>query len=174
MTLEAYLPSLEDLWFRQALLADEATMAYNAAWGGTISFPEEAWAGWYARWLEVPGTERYYRYLRDGESGRFVGEIAYHFDEEQGVYLCDVIVLAKERGRGFGTRGLMLLCEAAKANGIEALYDSIAADNPSLKPFVKRGFSVVGRTDGAVLVKKDLSGPAGGQTDTGVNDQWKT
>ena len=49
--IEAYRPAPEDMWFRQSLLADEETMAYNAAWGGTIAFPREAWAKWYARWL---------------------------------------------------------------------------------------------------------------------------
>ena len=44
--LSLYLPELKDLWFRQKLLADEATMAYNRAWGGTIPFPEENWAPW--------------------------------------------------------------------------------------------------------------------------------
>ena len=156
MTLEAYRPSLDELWFKQTLLADEATMAYNAAWGGAIPFPREKWAGWYRRWLEVPETERYYRYLRDGASGRFVGEIAYRLDREKGVYLCDVIVLAAERGKGFGTRGIELLCAAAKANGVAVLYDDIAADNPSWRLFAKNGFSVVGRTDKSVLVKRIL------------------
>ena len=36
-------PEIKDLWFRQALLADPETMAYNRAWGGTIPFPEEKW-----------------------------------------------------------------------------------------------------------------------------------
>jgi len=34
-----YIPRLEDLWFRQALLADGQTMSYNHAYGGTIAFP---------------------------------------------------------------------------------------------------------------------------------------
>lgn len=42
-----YTPSLEDLWFRQKMMADEETMSYNHAWGGTIPFPKEAWHGWY-------------------------------------------------------------------------------------------------------------------------------
>ena len=28
-----YTPSLEDLWFRQKMMADEETMSYNHAWG---------------------------------------------------------------------------------------------------------------------------------------------
>lgn len=35
MNLEPYRPALSDLWFRRELLADEATMSYNRAWGGT-------------------------------------------------------------------------------------------------------------------------------------------
>ena len=154
--IEAYRPKLDDLWFRQSLLADEATMAYNAAWGGTIDFPREAWAGWYRRWLEVPESERYYRYLRDTDSGRFVGEIAYRFDGERGIHICDVIVLAKYRGRGIGTKGIELICRAAKANGVTALYDDIAADNPSWKLFLKNGFAIEYRSDSVVMVKRDL------------------
>ena len=41
-----YTPSLEDLWFRQKMMADEETMAYNHAWGGTTPFPKEVWHGW--------------------------------------------------------------------------------------------------------------------------------
>ncbi len=38
-----YIPTLEDLWFRQKFLSDSETMSYNHAWGGTIDFPEEKW-----------------------------------------------------------------------------------------------------------------------------------
>ena len=41
--LTLYEPRYEDLWFRQMMLADEETMAYNRAWGGTIPWPEEKW-----------------------------------------------------------------------------------------------------------------------------------
>ena len=46
-----YTPSLEDLWFRQKMMADEETMSYNHAWGGTIPFPKETWHGWYDFWI---------------------------------------------------------------------------------------------------------------------------
>ncbi|MBR3505133.1 MAG: GNAT family N-acetyltransferase [Clostridia bacterium] len=154
--IEAYRPALDEMDFRERLLADEATMAYNAAWGGAIAFPREKWAGWYRRWLEVPETERYYRYLRDAETGRFVGEIAYRFEGEKGIYICNVIVMAQYRGRGYGTRGIALLCKAAKANGVAALWDDIAADNPSVKLFLENGFSVAYRDESAVMVRKVL------------------
>lgn len=43
--LTLYEPKYEDLWFRQMMLADEDTMSYNHAWGGTIPWPEDKWSG---------------------------------------------------------------------------------------------------------------------------------
>lgn len=45
--ITAYKPNLEDLWFREKLMADEETMSYNP--GGTIPFPRERWAKWYSK-----------------------------------------------------------------------------------------------------------------------------
>jgi hypothetical protein len=44
MKLVLYAPALSDLWFRQRMLEDEETMAYNWDWGGTIPWPRERWA----------------------------------------------------------------------------------------------------------------------------------
>ena len=154
--LTAYKPALEELWFREALLADAETMAYNAAWGGTIPFPRERWTAWYGAWVEAPASQRYYRYLYAPERRAFIGEIAYHYDAQEAMYLCDVIVLAKYRGQGFGGARLRLLCDAARENGLPALYDDIAANNPSWKLFLKNGFSIARRTDDVVLVRKEL------------------
>ena len=38
-------PTLELLSFRQELLGNKETMAYNDKWGGTIDFPKEQWEG---------------------------------------------------------------------------------------------------------------------------------
>ena len=80
--LESYVPKLEDLRFRETFMSDEETMSYNHAWGGTIPFPESKWQDWYEYWVLCSDGRRFYRYLKEGESGEFVGEIAYHFDEE--------------------------------------------------------------------------------------------
>lgn len=152
--LELITPTLEDMWFRESLMADEETMSYNHAWGGTIPFPKEDWEDWYDYWVANPEDERFYRYLKD-ENG-FVGEIAYHYDSEYDGYVANVIVLARYRGKGYGARGLELLCEAAKANGIAALYDDIAIDNTAIRLFLKQGFAEQYRTDEIILLKKDL------------------
>lgn len=157
MTAAAFhRPSPQELRFRQALLADPATMAYNRDWGGTIPFPPERWAAWYARWVEVGPAERFYRYILDPASGQFVGEAAWHREDDAGLYIADVIVTAPYRRRGYGGQALALLCGAARANGIDALYDRIVPDGPGLRLFLAHGFVEVARTDAAVTVKKHL------------------
>lgn len=153
--LETTVPALEDLWFRQKLLADEDTMSYNHAWGGAIPFPQEEWRDWYDHWVVHHDNRRYYRYLKNGNDG-FVGEIAYHYDPEYDGYVADVIVFSGFRGKGYGRRGLEILCAAAKENGIAALYDDMAVDNPAIGLFLKCGFSEEYRTEDKIILKKCL------------------
>ena len=153
--LELYAPERAELWFRRALLADEETMSYNRAWGGTVDFPEEDWDDWYDWWVLHPEGKRFYRYLRD-EDGAFVGEIAYHFDRELGGFIANVIVRADERGKGYGAQGLELLCAAAKERGIGVLWDDIAEDNPAIGLFLRRGFTPERREPGKIILKKEL------------------
>ena len=153
--ISLYKPKYEDLWFRQAMLSDAETMSYNRAWGGTIPFPEEDWAAWYDAWVAHPENRRFYRYLRDG-AGRFVGEIAYHRDDARDIWAANVIVYAPYRGRGYGSRALELLCEAAKQNGVAVLHDDLAIDNPALSLFLRHGFAEEYRTDEIIMLKKEL------------------
>ena len=155
MQLFLYEPKIEDLWFRQEILQDEETMSYNSAWGGTISFPREDWAEWFDHWIIHHEGKRFYRYLQN-EKKEFVGEIAYHFDAEYGGYMANVIILARNRKKGYGTLGLQLLCAEAKKRGIAEIYDDIAIDNPGISLFLKAGFVEQYRTDQIILLKKRL------------------
>ena len=154
MCLVLYKPKIEDLWFRGQMLADPATMSYNEKWGGTISFPTEKWAAWYGTWFDGEG-ERFYRYLLDEKRGQFVGEVSYHLDDD-GRYMCDVIVFAEYRGCGHGGAGLDMLCNAARENGVNVLYDEIAAGNPSLAMFLSHGFQEVAKSENGTIVRKIL------------------
>ena len=149
-------PDINDLWFRRRLLADEDTMSYNHAWGGTIPFPKEQWSDWYSHWVIDCGTERFYRYLLNLDNLAFVGEIAYHLDKSTGRYMANVIVMSKFRGNGYGQIGLDLLCRVAKRNGIDVLYDNIAIDNGAIELFLKNGFVEEYRTDEIIMLKKIL------------------
>jgi len=151
--ISLYPPKLQDLWFRQNLVEDEETMSYNHAWGGAVPFPRERWADWYECWTKDPN--RYYRYVVD-EVGEWVGEIAYHFDEDLDGYVVSVIVHARYRGRGYGGEALDALCRQAKENGIDALLDDIARDNKAIGMFERRGFVEIARTEDKIILRKEL------------------
>lgn len=135
-------------------MGDEQTMSYNHAYGGTIPFSKEYWADWHDRWITNHHGKRFYRYIKD--DGIFVGEVAYHFDGEKQLYIADVIIYAPYRRKGYGRKGLLLLCERAKENGVKELHDDIAIDNSSVELFLKCGFVEELRTSEYVLVKKEL------------------
>ena len=149
-----YEPSIEDLWFRAQMMGNEQTMAYNHAYGGAIPFPKEHWTDWYDRWLADHDDKRFYRYVKVDDM--FVGEVAYYFEEERQITLASVIMDAPYRGKGYGSKALMLLCQAAKEANIHELYDDIAIDNPSAALFLKCGFSVILQTEEYILLKKEL------------------
>ena len=104
--LEVVTPTFADMWFRESLLADEETMSYNHAWGGTIPFPKENWQNWYDYWIINHENRRYYRYLK--AENRFVGEVAYHYDPEYDGYVTNVIIFSAFRGKGYGAQGKRL------------------------------------------------------------------
>ena len=150
-----YKPHLEDLWFRQAMMADPETMSYNNAWGGTIPFPRENWAEWYDYWVINP-KDRFYRYITTGESRSFVGEAAYHYDNDLNIYLADIIIAARSRRHGYGKAGLEMLCEVAQKEKIPELYDNIAINNPGINLFLQCGFQEEYRTEEIIMLKKAL------------------
>jgi diamine N-acetyltransferase len=88
--------------------------------------------------------------------GDFVGEIAYHLDE-QGMCQANVIVFASCRGQGYGREGLRLLCQAVWEYGVDVLYDDMAADNPAMGLFLSEGFQLVEERALTRLLKKDLT-----------------
>lgn len=153
--LVLHKPAFGELAFRKQLLGDPETMAFNHAYGGVISFPEERWRAWYERWVER-AEDRFYRYLWEPAARRFVGEVSYHYDPQMEAFLCDVLVLAACRGRGYGRQGLELLCRAARSNGVRRLCDNIAVDNPSVALFSSAGFRELSRNEEYILVEKEL------------------
>lgn len=149
-----YKPTIDDLWFKQSMMSDELTMSYNREFGGTISFPKSKWESWYQKWLS-DDSKYYYRYLVD-EKAEFIGEIAYHYDDESCVYLADVLIHAKYRNIGYGGIALDLLCDIAKENGISVLYDELWNDNPAISLFLKHGFIIDKEKERTVILKKEL------------------
>lgn len=146
-------PTLDELSFRQSLLNDEETMKYNHSYGGTISFTKDKWKNWYERWILSNTNDYFYRYIFDKELKKFVGEVAYHKDSDSGRYICNVIIMAKHRNRGYGKKSLLALLDAAKQNGITTLYDEILIDNPSIHLFLSVGFTIQDTNDEFNIVR---------------------
>ncbi|MEB3429325.1 GNAT family N-acetyltransferase [Citroniella saccharovorans] len=153
--IKTYIPKYEDLWFRKLILSDPETMSYNKAWGGIIDFPESKWDRWYKNWIIDTAGKRYYRYLTD-ENNKFVGEIAYYFEENKKIYLASIIIFSKYRGKGYGRSGLKLLCQKAKNNGLRELYDDLATNNSAIKLFTELGFKEEYRNKDIIMLKKIL------------------
>ena len=71
--LRVVLPTRATMPFRQAMLADPATMAYNAPWfppDGCLPFPETEWDAWLQKWTGHE-PERFCGFLAD-EAGELV------------------------------------------------------------------------------------------------------
>lgn len=134
------------------MMEDEATMAYNHAYGGTIAFPKDKWKEWYKRYMF--DDSKFYSYIMDGDN--FVGTMSYRYDERDKIYKISILIHAKYRGKGYGDFALKSLCKIAKENDVKELYDDIAIDNSSINLFLKNGFVEDFRTDEFIMVKKVL------------------
>lgn len=136
LTLAKPSPAL--MPFRAAMLADPATMAYNAPYAppeGVIAFPEERWQQWAAQWTDaVP--ERFCAYLMDGDTP--VGEISWH-DYGEGI---GVVIKSEYRGKGYGREGLALLVEEAFGkHGLPSLCNTFESDRqPAMALHLAAGF----------------------------------
>jgi GNAT superfamily N-acetyltransferase len=121
--LSLHVPQLEELWYRERLLAQPETMAYNRGDDlpfdgydretGCIAFPREKWAKWHA-WFVGNEPHRFYAYLKRRE-GTFVGEVNFHVPEGQEEAEMGVVIEARHRGRGYARQALDLLCDRAFA-----------------------------------------------------------
>ena len=58
--------------------------------------PQEIEGKWYDYWIAHPEGKRFYKYLQNESTGEFVGEIAYHYDEEEQKYIADVKMSSAE------------------------------------------------------------------------------
>lgn len=156
--LELHIPAVQDMAFVQKLYADPATMAYNAGWDarypgfhpdtGCMDFPAEQWAEKCAWWVGRQ-PERFYALVRERSTGKFVGEVNYHYTPSDDRYEIGIILSADCRGRGWGAQALALLLRRAfLADGLPAVYNSFEEGRePALTIHRKAGFRPVGEME---------------------------
>ena len=155
LTLE--IPAIEALSYRQKLLSNPETMAYNRGYKlddpfynsktGFIFFPPERWPAWYARWVGQE-PERFYAYLMWKE--RPIGEISLHRVEEAGVYEMGIVIDIRRRGKGYSREGMGLLLEQAfdKMSATKVRNSFEPSRRAALRIHREFGFEVIGKKDG--------------------------
>lgn len=120
MDLDLYVPALADLWFRQKMLSDPASMSYNAGYDpwpgyhkdtGCIDFPEEEWEDWYAHWIGRE-PERFYAYIRRRD-GAWIGDVNFHHTPDKDWWDMGVVICAPYRGQGCAEPALRLMLDHA-------------------------------------------------------------
>jgi len=120
--LQLCVPRLKDLWFRQQMMADSITMAYNAGYDvpfsgyhrdtGCIDFPDSDWADWYGDWIDRE-PERYYAYIQHCDDGQWLGEVCLHRSSSGEWWDMGILIHAPFRGKGYGVPALQLLLDHA-------------------------------------------------------------
>lgn len=152
MSLFVHTATLADMPFRQSLLADPHTMAYNAPWAppdGCIAFPTSSWNAWLERWTQH-APERWCGYLVN-EKGETVGEISWHsLGGEIGVVIHHAF-----RGRGYGSEGLRLLAQQAfRFSEIDTLTNRFEPSRePALTTHLAAGFVPLKIEDGVLTLR---------------------
>lgn len=157
--IELYVPERNDLWFRRELLSDPETMAYNRGYElgfpeyhndtGCIDFPEENWDAWFRKWVHAE-PERFYAYLRETETGEFLGEVNLFQTEEPDVYEMGIVLHSARRGKGYAKAGLRLLLEAAfeKLQARKVINCFEESRKAALRVHLAAGFQVKAEEDG--------------------------
>lgn len=153
--LELYIPKVEDIWFVRQMQHDPDTMAYNAGWDvsydgyhpdtGCIDFPESEWAERHAR-LVGHEPERFYAFVRLKANGPFVGEVNFHYTQEDDWWDMGVLIYAPYRGNGYGHKALELLLRKAFVDcGVSRLHNDFETTrDPGLAIHLAAGFKRTG------------------------------
>jgi len=169
--IELHIPNLSELDFRQNLLSDPESMSYNKGCEldmptyhndtGCIDFPRGDWEGWYSRWVGNE-PERFYAYLKDTESGEFVGEVSLYETDGPGVYEMGIVIHSARRGNGYSKEGIRLLLDQAfnklGAKEVTNCFESSREAAPKLHKAA--GFRVLEETEGLMYLslKRDGAG----------------
>ena len=162
--LRLHVPALSELGYRQRLLADPATMAYNRGYDlsfegyhpqtGCIDFPESAWAPWHACFIGRE-PERYYAYILLGEAGVPIGEVNLHRPEGCAHHEMGIVLEARHRGRGYSEAALALLLRQAfeHMDAAEVRNDFEITRAAALKAHLACGFQTLAVEGGVARLR---------------------
>ena len=143
------IPTLENLKYRKEYLSDSNTMSYNIGYqkfdgynpiNGTINFTEDKWEEWLLKWTN--NKERFFAYLVTKSDDKIIGNVAFHYDSNYGMYMVEILIIYSCRQNGYSIDGLKLLCDVAFSQyHVNALMNQIPIERISaIKAHKKMGF----------------------------------
>ena len=158
--LELYVPTIEELEYRQKIMSDPETMSYNKGYDldfdgyhkdtGCIDFPESEWLDWYEYFVGCE-PERFYAYVRCKEDGVFIGEVNVHKGSDVD-YDMGILIESKYRGRGYSKEALdLLLKHSFEEMGAKAVHNVFEDErDAAMKVHLDCGFREVKRENGII------------------------
>ena len=162
--LALHVPALDELWYRERILADPGTMRYNRGYHldfpgyhgdtGCIDFPRGQWERWH-RFFCQSEPERYYAYIVRREDGLFLGEVNLHKNASGDWYDMGIVLETAHRGRGYAAEALRLLLQEAfdRLGALEVRNDFEPDRVSALKAHLSAGFTIAGEENGLVQVR---------------------
>ena len=128
------IPTLDDLWFRQKMMANPETMSYNKGYDipfegydretGCIDFPENTWQEWFDFWIDNE-PDRFYAYIVRTSDGAYIGEVNVHKSNTNDWYEMGIVIDAEYRGQGYSKPALnLLITHAFDILGVNTLHNS--------------------------------------------------
>ena len=158
--LYLHVPEFSELYYRQKLMSDPATMSYNRGYDlgfdgyhkdtGCIDFPEREWQDWYEYFVGQE-PERFYAYVCLREDDTFIGEVNVHRGSDED-YDMGILIEGKYRGLGYSREALELLLRYAfKVMGAGAVHNVFEDErDAALKVHLECGFREAGRENGII------------------------
>ena len=160
--LHLHIPAYDELWYRERLMEDPATMSYNRGYDlafdgyqpetGCIAFPEAQWRSWYERWIHQE-PERFYAYIVRSQDGAFLGEVNVHRSPADDWYEMGIVLEACHRGQGYAQEALALLLRHAfdRLHAPAVHNDFEAERSAALRLHLNAGFTVYRRHENGLL-----------------------
>lgn len=150
-SVQLHVPTIDEMWFRQACMEDPKTMKYNAGYEvsfdgydyktGCIAFPLEMHETWASEKLNDPNF--YYAYIVDKKQNKFVGYVNLKKDPNTSYATMGIVVKDEFRGKGYMRPAMIQLLKTAKKMGIKRVLDNVPENRSyALKVFLSLGFIV--------------------------------
>lgn len=146
-----HIPSFEELDYRQKILMQPDTMAYNRGCNlglenydnetGCIDFRKEYWKEWFSKWVNNT-PDRYYAYVIKSDGNIAIGEAALRYVDGENGYCVNIIIEGQYRGNGYSEEALRLLIDVGfRKLRAKRIFDTFSKERVSAeKAFKKLGF----------------------------------